>query len=121
MRAVQVIELSGPDGAKVVEIEAPDANGGLLVDVKAAGVSFPDLLLTRGQYQLKPDPPFTLGSELAGVVRAAPDGSDLQPGDRVAGFVIGGAFAEVSAAAPFLTFKLPDALDFAQGAGYVLN
>jgi NADPH:quinone reductase len=122
MRAVQVTELTGPDNVSLVEVETPSADGGnLLVDVKAAGVSFPDLLLTRGEYQLKPDPPFTLGSELAGVVRAAPEGSELQPGDRVAGFVIGGAFAEVAAAIPFLTFKLPDALDFAQGAGYVLN
>jgi NADPH:quinone reductase len=122
MRAVRVTELEGPDAARVAEVEPPGADGeALLVDVKAAGVSFPDLLLTRGQYQLKPDPPFTLGSELAGVVREAPDGSGFAAGDRVAGFVVGGAFAEVAAAAPFLTFKLPDQLDFAQGAGYVLN
>jgi len=122
MRAVQVTELSGPDGAKVVDVDEPTAQGGnLLVDVHAAGVCFPDLLQTRGEYQIKPEPPFTLGSELAGVVREAPDGSGFAAGDRVAGFVVGGAFAEVAQAMPFLTFKLPDGLDFAQGAGYVLN
>ena len=122
MKAAQVTELSGPDGVRVVELEEPAADGGnLLVDVHAAGVCFPDLLQTRGEYQLKPEPPFTLGTELAGVVRGAPDGSGFQPGDRVAAFVVGGAFAEVAAAVPFLTFALPEALDFAQGAGYVLN
>jgi NADPH2:quinone reductase len=119
---VRVTELSGPDALSVEEVEEPSAqDGNLLVDVRAAGVSFPDLLLTRGQYQLKPEPPFTLGSELAGVVREAPDGSGFEEGDRVASFAIGGAFADVAAAAPFLTFRLPAELDFAQGAGYVLN
>jgi NADPH2:quinone reductase len=122
MRAVQVTELSGPDGARVVEIDEPRAAGGnLLVDVHAAGVCFPDLLQTRGEYQIKPEPPFTLGSELAGVVREAPAGSGFEVGDRVAGFVVGGAFADVAQAMPFLTFKLPAELDFEQGAGYVLN
>lgn len=121
MRAAQVTELSGPDGVEVVEVDEPAADGALLVDVRAAGVCFPDLLQTRGEYQIKPEPPFTLGTELAGVVRSAPAGSDLRPGDRVAGFVVGGAFAEVAAALPLLTFRLPDALNFAEGAGYVLN
>lgn len=122
MRAVRVTELSGPDAVGVEEVEEPKADGGnLLVDVKAAGVSFPDLLLTRGEYQLKPDPPFTLGSELAGIVRDAPEGSGFEIGERVASFAIGGAFADTAVAAPVLTFRLPDGLDFAQGAGYVLN
>ena len=122
MRAVQVSALSGPEGTEIVEVDAPSAQGGnLLVDVHAAGVCFPDLLQTRGEYQIKPEPPFTLGSELAGVVREAPDGSGFEVGDRVASFVVGGAFAEVAQAMPFLSFKLPSALDFAQGAGYVLN
>jgi NADPH:quinone reductase len=122
MRAVQVTELSGPDGARVVEVDEPGAaDGNLLVDVHAAGVCFPDLLQTRGEYQIKPEPPFTLGSELAGVVREAPAESGFEAGDRVAGFVVGGAFADVAQAMPFLTFKLPAELDFAQGAGYILN
>jgi len=121
MRAAQVTALTGPDGVEIVEIDEPSTDGALLVDVRAAGVCFPDLLQTRGEYQLKPEPPFTPGTELAGIVRSAADGSGFSPGDRVAGFVVGGAFAEVAAALPFLTFRLPDQLDFAQGAGYVLN
>ena len=118
MQAVQVHELSGPDGLRVVDV--PEPEGELLVDVRAAGISFPDLLLSRGQYQLKPDPPFTLGSEAAGVVRTAPEGSGLEPGDRVAALGFG-TFADVVAGQPAGTFLLPDALSFEQGAGLVLN
>jgi NADPH2:quinone reductase len=121
MKAVQVAELSGPDGVRVVEIDEPEAtDGNLLVDVKAAGISYPELLLSRGLYQIKPDPPFTLGSEIAGIVRSAPEGSGFAAGDRVAAFTMGG-FAEVAAASPHMTFALPDELSFAQGAGLVLN
>jgi NADPH2:quinone reductase len=118
MRAVQVQELSGPDGVRVADV--PEPEGELLVDVRAAGISFPDLLLSRGQYQLKPDPPFTLGSEAAGLVRSAPEGSGFKVGDRVAALSFG-TFAETVTAQPFGTFHLPDALSFEQGAGLVLN
>lgn len=122
MRAVQVTELGGPASLELVEIDEPAADGGnLLLDVKAAGVAFPDLLLSRGQYQLKPDPPFTLGTECAGIVRTAPEGSGFAAGDRVMAMTMLGAFAEVAAAMPALTFRLPDELDFAQGGGYVMN
>jgi NADPH2:quinone reductase len=120
MRAVQVTDLSGPDGVNVVDVPEPGADGGVLIEVQAAGISFPDLLLTRGLYQLKPDPPFTLGSEAAGVVREAPEGSDLSPGDRVAAIVFGG-FAELAVGQPPLTFPLPEELSFEQGAALVMN
>ncbi len=118
MRAIRVEELSGPDGLRLADVEEPD--GDLLIDVHAAGISYPDLLLSRGQYQLKPDPPFVLGTEAAGVVRTAPEGSGLAVGDRVAllGF---GTFAEVVSAASGGVFKLPDALSFEQGSGLVMN
>ena len=79
MRALQVNELSGPDGLSVVEVAEPSDDGSaVLVEVRAAGVSFPDLLQTRGLYQIRPDPPFVPGMELAGVVRSAPAGSVSQ-------------------------------------------
>jgi NADPH2:quinone reductase len=121
VKAVQVAELTGPDGLRVVEVDEPAADhGNLLVDVEAAGISFPELLLSRGLYQIKPDPPFTLGSELSGVVREAPEDSGFSAGDRVTGFTMG-AFAEVAAMPPHMTFELPDELSFEQGAGLVLN
>jgi NADPH2:quinone reductase len=94
---------------------------GVVVDVEVAGVSFPELLQTRGQYQFKPPLPFVPGSEVAGVVRSAPAEASVRPGDRVAAFSMLGGFAEVTVAPAPLTFALPDALDFAQGAGLILN
>ena len=128
MRAVHIVNLEGPDRAlEVVDVPEPEPShmltpgAGVVVDVRAAGVSFPELLQTRGEYQLKPELPFIPGSEVGGVVRSAPDGSSLRPGDRVAAFCALGGFAEVAVSPDFLTFPLPDALDFAQGAALVLN
>src|SRR5881275_1614062 len=128
MRAVQIVELSGPDGAlRLVDLPEPEPShlltpgSGVVVDVHAAGVSFPEVLQTRGEYQLKPPLPFVPGSEVAGVVRSAPEGATVAAGRRVAACCMLGGFAEVAVAPEFLTFKLPDELDFAQGAGLVLN
>jgi NADPH:quinone reductase len=70
-------------------------------------------------YQIKPELPFVPGSEVAGIVREDADG--LSAGDRVAAFPMLGGFAEVAIAPRHFVFKLPDALDFAQGAGLILN
>jgi NADPH:quinone reductase len=128
VRAVQIVNLEGPDRAlEVVDVPEPEPShmltpgAGVVVEVQAAGVSFPELLQTRGEYQLKPELPFIPGSEVGGVVRSASDSSPLEPGDRVAAFCALGAFAEVTVAPEFLTFPLDDALDFAQGAGLILN
>ena len=120
MRAVQVTDLTGPDGVQVVEAPQPGADAGVLIEVQAAGISFPDLLLSRGLYQVKPDPPFTLGSEAAGIVREAPEGSGVSEGDRVAAIVSGG-FAELAVGQPPLTFPLPEELSFEQGAALLMN
>jgi NADPH:quinone reductase len=129
MRAVQIADLSGPQSAlRLLEVPEPEpvhplAPDGevVVVDVHAAGVSFPELLQTRGEYQFKPPLPFVPGSEVAGTVRSAPEGSGLQPGDRVAAFCVLGGFAEQAVAPEFFTFKLADELDYGQGAGLVLN
>jgi NADPH:quinone reductase len=128
MRAIQIVEESGPDSAlALVEIPEPEPShmltpgAGVLVDVHAAGVSFPELLQTRGQYQMKPPLPFVPGSEVAGIVRSAPEGASVKPGDRVAAFCALGGFAETAVAPEFFTFALPSELDFAQGAGLILN
>jgi NADPH2:quinone reductase len=121
VRAIQIVELSGPDTAlALVDVPEPEASG-VVVDVHAAGVSFPELLQTRGEYQIKPPLPFVPGSEVGGVVRSAPDGAPVRAGDRVAAFCMLGAWAETAVAPEHLVFKLPDELDFAQGAALVLN
>jgi NADPH2:quinone reductase len=128
VRAIQITELSGPDSAlKLADVPEPEAShmltpgSGVLVEVHAAGVSFPEVLQTRGEYQLKPPLPFVPGSEVAGIVRSAPDGAAVKAGDRVAAFCGLGGFADVAVAADFFSFPLPDELDYAQGAGLVLN
>ena len=128
MRAIQIVDLTGPDSAlELVELPEPQPThmlspgAGVVVDVHCAGVAFPELLQTRGEYQIKPPLPFVPGSEVAGVVRSAPADASFEVGDRVAAFCALGGFAETAVAPPFLTFALPGALDFAQGAGLILN
>src|SRR5258708_1431105 len=101
MRAAQVTRLDGPGSISIAEIDDPrPVDTEVLIDVHAAGVTFPDVLLTRGEYQIKPELPFTLGSEIAGVVRSAPDGTGFKEGDRVAAFPGLGGFAEQVAVDP---------------------
>ncbi len=128
MRALQITELTGPATAlKLADLPDPEPShmmtpgSGVVVDVKAAGVSFPEVLQTRGEYQLKPPLPFVPGSEVAGIVRETTDGARVKPGDRVAACCMLGGFAEVAVAPAHLAFPLPDSLDFAQGAALVLN
>ncbi|HYN30728.1 MAG TPA: NADPH:quinone oxidoreductase family protein [Dermatophilaceae bacterium] len=122
MRAARVTRLDGPDAVEVLDVAAPEVpTGKVLVEVVAAGVSYPDVLLTRGQYQMRPDPPFTPGAEVAGVVLDAPDGGTLAPGDRVAAFSVLGGFAERVVVEPALTLPLPDGVTFEAGAALPMN
>jgi NADPH:quinone reductase len=128
MRAIQIVQESGPDGAlALVEVPEPEPSHmltpgeGVVVDVQCAGVSFPELLQSRGQYQMKPPLPFVPGSEVSGVVRSAPAGAQVKAGERVAAFCAIGGFAETAVAPEFFTFPLSSELDFAQGAGLILN
>jgi NADPH:quinone reductase len=122
LRAVQIVRETGPEDAlRLTDLPAPDAGSGVLIEVHAAGVSFPELLQTRGLYQLKPPLPFVPGSEVAGIVVQAPEGLGLAPGDRAFGFCGLGGFAEVASCLPYLSFPLSPRLSYAQGAGIVLN
>ena len=77
MRAVQVIEPTGPADVQLVEVDEPHARDDeVLIEVHRVGISFPDLLLSKGEYQIKPEPPFTLGVDFAGTVISGPDGYD---------------------------------------------
>src|SRR6266516_3328889 len=108
MQALKLAELSGPDGLQLVDQPDPEPTHfmtpgeGVVIDVRAAAVSFPDVLQTRGLYQFKPPLPFV-------------------PGAEVAGMTMVGGMAERVVAPPSMTFALPDALDFAEGAGLILN
>jgi NADPH2:quinone reductase len=122
MRAIRVTSLDGPQSLELAEVDEPAADGGIVVDVHAAGVAFPDALLTRGLYQYRPELPFTLGAELAGVVRSAPDGAHVKRGDRVLGLtMIGGAMADTAVLSADRVFPLPDNVSFEAGAGLLFN
>lgn len=121
MRALQCTELSGPDGLRLADVAEPASDGQVLIDVEAAGVSFPDLLLTQGRYQVKPELPFIPGVEAAGVVRQAPPGCGVAKGDRVMALTWFGAFADCVAAAPEQVFRMPPRWSFEQAAGVLMN
>ncbi len=124
MRALLLREFSGPDGLTVEELSSPTPGvdgRSVLIEVHAAGVSFADMLITRGLYQLRPELPFVPGLEVAGVVRDAPADSGLAAGDRVAAFMFGGAFAEEAAAEPLTVTRIPDRLAFPEAAGFIVN
>lgn len=125
MRALILSEFSGADGVTLEEVSAPTTGGEggrtALIEVHAAGVSFADMLITRGLYQLKPSLPFIPGLEVAGLVREAPAGCGFTAGDRVAAFMFGGAFAEEATADPAHMVPLPDSLAFPEAGGFVVN
>ncbi|GGN01508.1 NADPH:quinone oxidoreductase [Terrabacter tumescens] len=122
MRAARVTSLGGPSTVTVDEVPEPTLEPGhVLVDVHEAGVSFPDVLMTRGLYQMRPELPFVPGAECAGVVREAAEGSAFRPGDRVAAFPVLGAFAETVAVPEAMVFPLPDAVPFQVGAALPMN
>lgn len=125
MRAVRVTRTDGPSSIGIEKVPEPTSDGPFgpqaLVEVHAVGVSFPDLLLSRGEYQLKPDLPFTLGVDFAGVVRSAPDGSGLLNGDRVAACLSHGGAGDLVGVSPDSVFALPDRLGFEQGAALPMN
>ena len=123
MRAALVTRLDGPSAVEVTDVPATAAaaDGQVLVDVRAVGISFPDLLLSKGEYQVKPDLPFPLGVDFAGVVREAPEGSGFGSRDRVACVLPHGGAMETVAVHPEAVFPLPDALTLEQGAAIPMN
>ncbi len=123
MRAAQVSKLEGPEAIEIVDIPEPVAYpGAVVIDVHAAGVAFPDVLMTRGLYQMKPELPFVVGGEVAGIVREAPADAHVRAGDRVLALtMLGNAMAEVSLAPTQMVFALPENVSLEAGAGIIFN
>jgi len=119
MRALQLQEATGPDGLVLCELDDPvPTDGMVLIEVHAAGVGFVDMLMTKGEYQIKPELPFVPGAEVAGVVVS---GGGLAPGTRVAATTPFNGYAELALAPETLVFPIPDALAFDAAAGFVVN
>jgi NADPH:quinone reductase len=93
----------------------------VVVDVRAAGVCFPDLLLSKGEYQLKLPPPFIPGMEAAGVVHWAPEDSEFKVGDRVSAFGVLGGYAEQVVAPLANITRSPAELDDAEAVSLLVN
>ncbi|MDL9948727.1 NADPH:quinone oxidoreductase family protein [Gordonia sp. ABSL11-1] len=122
MKAQVLSSETGPAGLTLDDVEAPTpADGQVLVDIKSCGVCFPDLLMSQGKYQLRVPTPFTPGTEVAGVVREAPEGSSVKAGDKVLVASVVGGFAEQVAAAPEQLLPLPEGLTFDEGAAMGIN
>jgi NADPH:quinone reductase len=120
VRAAVITALTGPGAVEVQELPEPvPKSNQVLVDVEYAGVVFPDVLHTRGEYQLRPDLPFIPGWEVSGVVRA--DAGGFRAGERVAAMPTIGGFAETVAVDPHMVFPLPDRVPSDKGAALPLN
>jgi NADPH2:quinone reductase len=124
MLALRVNSLTGPDGLSFDEVPEPVCrrDGRLVrVAVRAAGVSYLDTLVYRGQFDCVLHLPFIPGMEISGEVTFAPPGSGYCAGERVVGYVGTGGFAEVAWVPPDMLAPLPRELSFAEGAAIVVN
>jgi NADPH2:quinone reductase len=123
MRAVICTRLDGPEALTVGEMAAPKpAAGQVLIEVRAASLNFPDALMVRGLYQVKPPLPFVPGAEIAGVVRELGEGVQrLRVGDSVIGFAGHGGFAELCVVDAARVMPLPPGIEFDAGAAFGLT
>jgi NADPH2:quinone reductase len=123
MRAIRCHELTGPAGLRLDDVPDPSpARGEVVIEVRAAGVNFPDILITQGKYQTRPPLPFVPGGEVAGVVGAIGEGvTRVRPGDRVVSTMLHGAFAERVAVPEENVLALPDGVTFEVGAATLLT
>jgi NADPH:quinone reductase len=121
MFAHEIAEFTGPDAVQWVEVAEPATDRGVVIEVAAAGVSFADLLQTRGAYQMRLPLPYTPGMDAAGVVRSAAGSSGLRAGQRVAVLLSHGCWQEVVSAPAERVLPLPDDLPFEAGAAWPLN
>jgi NADPH2:quinone reductase len=124
VKAWQVPELGEPrDVLRLAEVPDPvPGPGQVLVKVLAAAANFPDVLMCRGGYQVRPPLPYIPGIELCGeVVAAGPEVTGVAPGDRLVGGPIGGAFAELTLMNAATALPAPDGLDDAEAAAFFVT
>jgi NADPH2:quinone reductase len=120
MRAVLCRAFGPPESLTLEEVPDPvPGPGQVLVDVVAAALNFPDVLMIEGKYQSQPPFPFAPGGEFAGTVAAVGPGvTDFRPGERVFGGSGSGAFVERIAVAAAALRRVPNRMTFEQAAGF---
>ena len=123
MKALLCKAWGGPETLVLEELPSPRPGPGeVVIDVKAAGVNFPDVLIIQNKYQVKPPLPFAPGAELAGVIKEVGAGvAGFAPGDRVIAMTTWGAFAEECVARAGQLIRMPAGLDFATAAAFMLT
>lgn len=122
MRALQLNAYEGPRALVACDVpEPPPGPEHAVVEVRAIGINFPDLLMTKGMYQLKPDLPVVPGCEISGVIRTAPADSGWEAGESVAAFVWTGGYAEQTTVPLTHLVRLPDGFGFEAGAASLVN
>lgn len=122
MKAWRVADWCEPEQMEWADLPPAEPRAGeIRIRNRAAALNFYDILMIQGKYQVKPPRPFTPGSEVAGVVDAVGEGvTEFQPGDRVQGMAIGGAFAEMSILPAAKTFRIPEAMSFEEAASMIV-
>ncbi|MEL6683809.1 MAG: NADPH:quinone oxidoreductase family protein [Pseudomonadota bacterium] len=123
MRAILCTRFGGADALTIGEAPEPIPEADeVLIDVRAAAVSFMDKLMTEGSYQLKPDLPYVPGTDAAGIVReVGRDVTGFAPGDRVVGQMWYGSYAERAVTKHWKCTKVPDGVDFTAASTVLHN
>ncbi len=123
MQAIRVSEFGGPEVLQVAEVPRPEPGAGeVLVQVKAAGINFADLLSRAGTYPPGPKPPFTPGMEVAGIVEVVgANVNNLAPGARVFGLTQSGGYAEYATLSAENAVPLPEGIDFATATALLIQ
>ncbi len=122
MKAILCRAWGPPSSVVLADIPAPQpARGEIVIGVKAAGVNFPDVLIVQGKYQFKPEPPFSPGAEVAGVITAVGAGvSEFAVGDRVAASMLWGGYREAVAVPASAAHRVPAGVSDAVAAATTL-
>jgi NADPH2:quinone reductase len=123
MKALLSKEVGGPDTLVLEDVPSPEAKPGFaVVEVKAIGVNFPDVLIIEDKYQFKPQRPFAPGGEIAGIVKSVGEGvTHVKPGDRVLGNTGWGGMAEELALEAARLVKIPDSMPFDDAAAFIMT
>ncbi len=123
MRALVCKEFGPTENLALEEVATPTpGKGEILMEIKATGVNFPDVLTVQGKYQFKPELPFIPGAELAGIVSAVGEGvTSRKVGDKVIATTQVGAFAEQCVVSEHTTFEMGNTMSFEQAAGFAIT
>ena len=123
MKAVLCKAYGPPETLVLEEIPSPKPKKGeIVITVKACGVNFPDTLIIEGKYQFKPEPPFSPGSEVAGIVKEVGEGvKHLKEGQKVFALTVYGGYAEEVVADARTTFPIPPGMSFDHAAAFSMT